>query len=361
MKLGHGGTLDPMATGVLIIGAGKGTKELQNFLGCTKTYATVVLFGCATDTYDRLGKIVSHAPYEHVTREKVEGVLDAFRGKIMQRPSIYSALKMKGKKLYEYAREGIDPPYEIEKRPVDVSDLRILEWYTPDQHNYSWPTDEAGTAEKRAVSMVNHAGTPPPEGQEKQGASDENKDDSSSLKRKEDDKEGDMEKGQDESPTKRVKTDDAAVPPSNTEPIESPGEEAVQEPSAASTTEGQENRTEPTEPSNEEAVKESPAPATEGQENQTNHPRPCAVKLSLTVSSGFYVRSFAHDLGLALNSNAIMSDLVRTRQGDFTLEPERIIEYKDLEAGEDVWAPKLRTLLDAYAEKSLESSKDQKD
>lgn len=326
VKLGHGGTLDPMATGVLIIGAGKGTKELPNFLGCTKTYETVVLFGRATDTYDRLGKIVSGAPYEHITREKVEGVLNAFRGKIMQRPSIYSALKMKGKKLYEYAREGVDPPYEIEKRPVEVSDLRILEWYAPDQHNYSWPTDEAGSAEKRAVSMVNQAGTPPPpKNEEKKEDSNTSSDDQSSLKRKD----GDQEEGQDKRSTKRTKTgnDDAAVPSSEGKPTESSAEKTGQE---------------------------SPAPADDGQENQTNESPPPAVKISLTVSSGFYVRSFAHDLGLALNSNAIMSELVRTRQGDFTLEPDRIVEYQDFEAGEDVWGPKLRSLMNDYAEKSLQ-------
>ena len=72
--MGHGGTLDPMATGVLILGVGNGTKALGSFLECTKSYETVVLFGAATDSYDSEGKIVARAAYDHVTREAVEAV-----------------------------------------------------------------------------------------------------------------------------------------------------------------------------------------------------------------------------------------------------------------------------------------------
>ncbi|KAI2117224.1 pseudouridine synthase pus4, partial [Ophidiomyces ophidiicola] len=154
VKLGHGGTLDPIATGVLITGVGKGTKQLNNFLACTKSYEAVVLFGAATDTYDRVGKVVSRAPYEHVTREKVEEALKGFRGKIMQRPSIFSALKVQGKKLYEYAREGKEPPVEIAERPVEVSNLEIVEWYEPGTHSWTWPTEEAGGAEKDIATKL---------------------------------------------------------------------------------------------------------------------------------------------------------------------------------------------------------------
>ena len=72
VKLGHGGTLDPLATGVLIVGAGRGTKCLSRFLECTKSYECVVLFGAATDSYDAVGKVVSRSEYAHVTRELVE-------------------------------------------------------------------------------------------------------------------------------------------------------------------------------------------------------------------------------------------------------------------------------------------------
>lgn len=86
VKIGHGGTLDPLATGVLIIGVGKGTKQLQRFLECTKSYEATLLLGAATDTYDVIGRVLSKAPYSHVTKEDVETALKGFRGNIMQKP-----------------------------------------------------------------------------------------------------------------------------------------------------------------------------------------------------------------------------------------------------------------------------------
>ena len=94
VKMGHGGTLDPLATGVLILGVGKGTKSLQNFLTCTKTYETVVLFGASTDTYDRTGRLIKKGVYDDVTRQAAEKALEGFRGKIRQMPPLYSALKL---------------------------------------------------------------------------------------------------------------------------------------------------------------------------------------------------------------------------------------------------------------------------
>ena len=88
VKLGHGGTLDPMATGVLIVGVGNGTKDLNKFLHGTKQYTADVLFGASTDTYDTLGKVVKRAPTEHLSRETVEEALKKFRGKGKQRPPI---------------------------------------------------------------------------------------------------------------------------------------------------------------------------------------------------------------------------------------------------------------------------------
>ncbi|KAI5292599.1 hypothetical protein KEM52_006228 [Ascosphaera acerosa] len=345
VKLGHGGTLDPMATGVLIVGAGRGTKELNQFLLCTKTYETVIVFGCATDTYDRVGKVVSKAPYEHITRELVESTLAQFRGHIMQRPSIYSALKQKGKKLYEYAREAIDPPFEIAKRPVEVSNLEILEWYPPGTHDFDWPSEEAGVAEKRAVSMVNKAGTPPDSGaQSSDGAN-------GGVKRGA----GDMDATSESEPVaKRAREEEqkgatqaardaqAEATPTGSDPVASPEAPVLPADPAA---------TQPEEPADASAV---PPPSSA---SSMPKPGPPAVKITLTVSSGFYVRSFAHDLGLALGSNALMSELVRARQGDFSLKPEEnILEYKDLEAGEATWAPKLRRFLDAYAAKTLQET-----
>ncbi|OJD27384.1 tRNA pseudouridine(55) synthase [Blastomyces percursus] len=330
VKLGHGGTLDPMATGVLITGVGKGTKELNNFLACTKSYETVVLFGAATDTYDRVGKVVSRAPYEHITREKVEKALEGFRGKIMQRPSIFSALKVQGKKLYEYAREGIEPPVEILKRPVEVTNLEILDWYEGGTHDYVWPTEEASSTEKSvAQNMLSKSSTSAPtrpatEQQAQQDPTAQPEGGSQGIKRK------------------------LSTSPAPESEEKSPPSPKRQKPTADNTT--------------DTSITQNPSPtsdptasnATSTVSTSTPPPKPPAVRLTMTVSSGFYVRSLAHDLGLALGSNAMMSSLVRTRQGDFTLEPEKVLEYRDLEAGEEVWGPKLQGFLDEWAERKGE-------
>ncbi|KAL1953989.1 hypothetical protein VTO42DRAFT_1875 [Malbranchea cinnamomea] len=325
IKLGHGGTLDPIATGVLITGVGKGTKELGGFLGCTKTYEAVVLFGVATDSYDRVGKVVKRAPYDHVTREAVEKALEQFRGRIMQKPSIFSALKVQGKKLYEYAREGKEPPVEIAKRPVEVFDLRILEWYEGGTHDYSWPEEEAGENEKRIANKM-FGNT-----EERDTATPCATDDHQASKRK--------------SPPPA----DAGTSVTEAESLEPPAKRPKT---------GLESEATPQPPASAGMSTELAPDAPSG---KTGSRGPPAVKLTMTVSSGFYVRSLAHDLGVALGSNAIMSSLVRTRQGDFDISPENIIEYKDLEAGEDVWGPKLQRFLDRWASRKAEGKEGEKE
>lgn len=157
VKIGQGGTLDPLADGVLVIGVGKGTKKLTDFLDCVKEYRTTCLLGCETDSYDSEGAQVRVAPWKHVTREQVEAALDEFRGEIMQAPPIFSALKMDGKPLYEYARNGIPLPRPIEKRKVTVYSLEIVEWLGT-KHNFRWPqekfTDDQKQAFEKALSSV---------------------------------------------------------------------------------------------------------------------------------------------------------------------------------------------------------------
>jgi tRNA pseudouridine55 synthase len=227
-RLGHGGTLDPLAAGVLIVGIGRGTKELSKYLSCSKTYETVVLFGASTDTYDCTGTVTHEAGYSHVTKELVDEKLGAFRGTIQQLPPLYSALKINGIKACEYARQGKDLPRELESREMHVDECTLLEWYEPGHHDFAWPGK----------------------------------------------------------------------------------------------------------------VEPAPAPA---------------AKIRLTVCSGFYVRSFAHDLGRACNTYSHMTSLLRTRQADFTTSnpPESsnlisALTYVDLGAGEHVWGPKLRPQLDSW-------------
>mmetsp|Transcript_47140 Transcript_47140/g.142735 ORF Transcript_47140/g.142735 Transcript_47140/m.142735 type:complete len:355 (-) Transcript_47140:285-1349(-) len=127
IKVGHGGTLDPLATGVLVIGVGKGTKELQGYLNGSKKYRASVMLGHETETLDREGNITRTAPFEHVTMESIEMCLPAFTGKIMQIPPVYSALKKDGKKMYEEARKGkTAEELGIKARQVEVYKLNLL-------------------------------------------------------------------------------------------------------------------------------------------------------------------------------------------------------------------------------------------
>ena len=226
--MGHGGTLDPLAAGVLIVGIGRGTKQLQKYLACTKTYETTVLFGVSTDSYDSTGIIAERAHCAHVTKTLVESKLSRFRGDIKQAPPIYSALKINGKKACEYAREGQELPRQLESRDMHVDECTLLEWQEPGQHKFAYPGE----------------------------------------------------------------ADPAAAP---------------------------------------------------------------AARIRLTVCSGFYVRSFAHDLGIACQSRSHMATLLRTRQATYTTSnpaesPDltTAITYADLDAGEETWGPKLRPQLESW-------------
>lgn len=288
VKMGHGGTLDPMATGVLILGVGQGTKELGYFTtGCTKSYEAVVLFGAATDTYDTEGKVIKKAETSHITQELVREKLAGFKGKGVQRPPVFSALKVQGKKLYEYAREGKEVPVEIKERPVDASELEMVEWFEGGSHEWHWPTTEASDEEKAFADKLLS--------KTKQGNAE-----AGSQKRERQDDAEDGEKGA--PPPKRTKAEDQSSIKSQSTPTQDP------------------------------AVPRSPCPAP-------------ACKIRMTVTSGFYVRSLCHDLGAAVGSVACMSNLVRTSQGGFELG-SNVLWYDELKQGEDVWGPKVKAMLE---------------
>lgn len=324
---------------MLITGVGKGTKLLSNFLSCTKTYEAVVLFGVSTDSYDCVGKVVNRAPYEHVTREKVEEALKDFRGDIMQRPSIFSALKVQGKKLYEYAREGIAPPTEILERPVTVSNLEIVDWYDSGSHEFQWPTEEADENQKAMARKVSA-----PKGTADSAAAAPAA--SEQVETKEQEAEQESKKRKTPPPS-----EEAATSTEPAEPTENPEQPSTEQSSSKKQKlDDSEQQQQQQQPPVETATTTTEPSAPDA----TPVPQPPAVKLRMTVSSGFYVRSLAHDLGVALGSNAIMMTLNRTRQGDFDLTPEKIIEYKDLEEGEEVWGPKLQRSLNIWRDNNPE-------
>ena len=124
-RIGHGGTLDPMATGVLPVFVGRGTRGVEFFEHAEKIYETVLRLGVTTDTEDITGTVLEERPVA-VTESAFLAVLEQFRGDIMQIPPMYSALKVNGQKLYDLARKGKE--VERQPRPITIHELTCLEF-----------------------------------------------------------------------------------------------------------------------------------------------------------------------------------------------------------------------------------------
>ena len=122
-RIGHGGTLDPMATGVLPVFVGRGTRGVEFFEHAEKTYETVLRLGLTTDTEDISGEVLAQCE-AFVTGEQLEKVLERFRGEILQVPPMYSALKINGQKLVDLARKG--KTVERQPRPITIHELTLL-------------------------------------------------------------------------------------------------------------------------------------------------------------------------------------------------------------------------------------------
>ena len=123
-RIGHGGTLDPMATGVLPVFVGRGTRGVEFFEHAEKTYEATLRLGLTTDTEDTSGTVLTQQEVD-ISEEDILGILPKFRGKIQQIPPMYSALKVNGQKLYDLARKG----KEVERQPreIEIFKLECLE------------------------------------------------------------------------------------------------------------------------------------------------------------------------------------------------------------------------------------------
>lgn len=325
IKVGHGGTLDPLATGVLILGIGTGTKLLSQFLECTKVYETTILFGASSDTYDRVGRVLTKRPYDHITREMVEKELQTFQGKQMQIPPLYSALKMNGKPLYEYAREGKPIPREIEGREVEVLDIELIDWHEPGKHSHRWPTEEAEASERNLAEQVWRLKKQQETG--KKLTPEEKEEDDQAIAAHESFKKK-FEERQDQlvrdSPTPTPRSKGSKPAPA----LMSGALGSLPQPSYSN--------------KGSNLVPASPAENTPPPWSDEGPP---AAKIRMKVTSGFYVRSFCHDLGAKLNSAGLMAELCRSRQSDFTVGGINCLEYDDLQKGEEVWGPQVANML----------------
>ena len=124
-KVGHAGTLDPMATGVLVLGFNNGTRLLQYITDGDKSYTATIVLGASTTTDDYEGEITSTADASQVSDEEIKRILGAMVGEIMQRPTNVSAIKVDGKRAYDRARSGEE--FELPARKVTISQLEVLD------------------------------------------------------------------------------------------------------------------------------------------------------------------------------------------------------------------------------------------
>jgi tRNA pseudouridine55 synthase len=129
IKVGHAGTLDPMASGVLLICTGLETKRVSRLMELEKEYLGTITLGITTDTDDTEGEVKTTHPVPEFSSEEIERALDRFRGEIQQTPPMYSALKHKGRRLYKLAREGKVVPRK--SRTVRIYGLELLSWKNP--------------------------------------------------------------------------------------------------------------------------------------------------------------------------------------------------------------------------------------
>ena len=130
VKTGHAGTLDPLATGVLILCTGKCTKMIPTLQYHSKEYTATLQFGATTPSYDMEHPVNATFPTEHITEERIKAVLEQFKGDIMQVPPTYSAVKKNGDSAYELRRRGED--VKLDAKAVHIDDIELL-WFDPEK------------------------------------------------------------------------------------------------------------------------------------------------------------------------------------------------------------------------------------
>lgn len=126
IKVGHAGTLDPLATGVMIVVTGRKTKLIEELQAGVKEYIATIALGATTPSFDLETEIDAHYPTEHITRAEVERVLSTFIGRIEQVPPAFSAVKVDGKRAYELARKGKEP--ELKPKILVIDEMELLEY-----------------------------------------------------------------------------------------------------------------------------------------------------------------------------------------------------------------------------------------
>lgn len=128
-KVGHAGTLDPLATGVLIVCTGRATRKIETLQNGTKEYIAGITLGATTPSFDLETEIDATYPWEHITEERIKEILPKFTGRVMQVPPVFSAVKVDGKRAYNLARKGKE--VELKAKPLEISEIEVLSFYAP--------------------------------------------------------------------------------------------------------------------------------------------------------------------------------------------------------------------------------------
>lgn len=131
LKVGHAGTLDPLATGVLIICTGRATKQIETLQAGTKEYVATLRLGYTTPSFDAEQAIDGTYPTAHITQQLIERTLPRFQGSIMQVPPTYSACKVEGRRAFDYAREGSE--VELKAKELVIDEIEMLDLHLPEQ------------------------------------------------------------------------------------------------------------------------------------------------------------------------------------------------------------------------------------
>lgn len=128
-KVGHAGTLDPLATGVLIVCTGRATRQIEALQNGSKEYVAEITLGATTPSFDLETEIDATYPWEHITLDGVNEVLPRFIGKVMQVPPVFSAVKVDGKRAYNLARKGKE--VELKAKPLEIKEIEVVKFEAP--------------------------------------------------------------------------------------------------------------------------------------------------------------------------------------------------------------------------------------
>ena len=129
-KVGHAGTLDPLATGVLIVCTGRATRRIEMLQSGDKEYVATIRFGATTPSYDLETEVDREFPWEHISEQAVKDILPNFTGRIMQVPPVFSAVKVDGKRAYNLARKGKE--VELKAKPLEIKEMELIDCSLPE-------------------------------------------------------------------------------------------------------------------------------------------------------------------------------------------------------------------------------------